>query len=88
MVENNRAKVLCGLLQVPDKQLLAGHPTRQSSGYQHKTAVIIDVTIPADRKTEKYQELEKKLEQKWKPKDKVVPVIIAALAAVTPKLKE
>lgn len=79
------------------RQAVAGHPTscwlatqpdRVVVIKEHKTAVIIDVTIPADSKTEKYQELEKKLEQKWKPKGKVVPVIIAALAAVTPKLKE
>lgn len=60
---------------------------------EQKTAVVTDVVISADskkkhEKIEKYQGLKKQLEQMWKLKSKVVPVVIRALGAVTAKLGE
>ena len=62
---------------------------------EQKRAVVVDV-IPADaniRKKEhqevvKYQGLKEQLEQMWKVKADVVPVVVGALGAVTPKLGE
>ena len=42
----------------------------------------------ANEKLEKYQGLIEELERTWKVKVKVVPVVIGALGAVTPKLEE
>lgn len=61
-----------------------------------KRSLAIDVAIPADsnfrtkehEKMEKYQGLQKQLEQMWKGKAEVVPVVPQALAAVSPELEE
>ena len=59
-----------------------------------KRVVVIDVAIPADankkehEKLEKYQGLKKQLEWMWKAKGSVVPVVVGALGAATPKLGE
>ena len=61
-----------------------------------KQAVVIDVAVPGDsnikkkeyEKLEKYRGLKEELERTWKVKAKVVPVVIGALGAVTPKLEE
>ena len=57
---------------------------------------MIDIAVPSDsnikkkeyEKLEKYQGLKEELERTWKVKVKVVPVVIGALGAVTPKLEE
>ena len=56
---------------------------------------MIDVAVPSNsnikkdyEKLEKYQGLKEELERMWKVKAKVVPVVIRALGAVTPKLEE
>lgn len=56
--------------------------------------MVIDVAIPGDsnirkkkaEKPEKYQGLKEELERRWEIKAKVVPVVVGALRAVTPKL--
>ena len=61
-----------------------------------KKAVLVDVPIPSDsnirkeehKKFEKYKGLKEELERKWAVKGSVVPVVIGALGAVTPKLRE
>ncbi|CAL9694852.1 unnamed protein product [Knipowitschia caucasica] len=61
-----------------------------------RTAVVVDVAIPSDgnirkkehEKLEKYQGLREELERAWRVKVTVVPVVIGALGAVTPKLEE
>lgn len=61
---------------------------------QQKKAAVIDVAIPTDsnikkkehEKLEKYQGLKEELEKMWKGRAPVVPVVIGALGAVTPKL--
>ena len=57
---------------------------------------MIDVAVPSDsnikkkeyEELEKYQGLKEEQERTWKVKVKVVPVVIGALGAVTPKLEE
>ena len=58
-----------------------------------KQKTVVDVAIPSDRKKvheklEKYQGLREELEKMWGVKTTVVPVVIGALGAVTPKLGE
>ena len=75
----------------PDRQEGTGQPTRHCL----EEAVVIDA-VPSDsnikkkeyEKLEKYQGLKEELERTWKVKVKVVPVVIGALGAVTPKLEE
>ncbi|KAF7643158.1 hypothetical protein LDENG_00244290 [Lucifuga dentata] len=63
---------------------------------EQKRTILIDVAVPADsnirkkehQKIQKYQGLKEELERTWKVKSKVVPVVIGALGAVTPKLGE
>ncbi|KAF7666334.1 hypothetical protein LDENG_00110960 [Lucifuga dentata] len=64
---------------------------------EQKTAVVVNVAIPSDgnirkkkqhEELEKYQGLKEELDGIWKVKSTVVPVVIRALGAVTPKLRE
>lgn len=65
-----------------DKQLLANEPDAVVVDKAQKRSLAIDVAIPADsnfrnkehEKMEKYQGLQKQLEQMWKGKAEVVPV--------------
>ena len=58
-----------------------------------KTCPIIDIACPLDaniqekenEKSVKYQDLRRELEQLWKVKTRVVPVVVGALGAVTKK---
>ena len=58
-----------------------------------KYATIIDIAVPNDRnvniteleKVDKYQPLQEELERTWKTTAIVVPVLVGALGAVTPK---
>ncbi|KAF7647953.1 hypothetical protein LDENG_00164190, partial [Lucifuga dentata] len=94
VVENGRAKVLWEFKFQTDKLLLANQPDMVVVDKEQKKAVVIDVAVPADsnirkkehEKIEKYQGLKEELERTWKVKSKVVPVVIVALGAVTPKL--
>ena len=96
MAENNRAKILWDFSFQTDKQLLANQPDIVVVDKEQKRVVVIDVAIPADanirkkehEKVEKYQGLKEELEKAWKVKTSVVPVVIGALGAVTPKLEE
>ena len=96
VAENNRAKVLWDFSFQTDKQVLANQPDIVVVDKEQKKAVVIDVAIPADanirkkehEKVEKYQGLKEQLEQMWKVKASVVPVVVGALGAVTPKLGE
>ncbi|XP_068190807.1 uncharacterized protein [Antennarius striatus] len=96
VVENGKAKILWDFSFQTDKQLLANKPDIVVMDKEQKRAVVIDVAIPADanirkkehEKIEKYQGLKEQLEQMWKVKVNVVPVVVGALGAVTPKLEE
>ena len=57
---------------------------------------MIDVAVPSDSNIknkeyetlEEYRGLKKELERTWKVNAKVLPVVIGAIGAVTPKLEE
>ena len=69
---------------------------RSGSESERLFIVVVDVAIPSDynirkkehEKLEKYQGLREELEKTWKVKTTVVPVVIGALGAVTPKLEQ
>ena len=79
-----------------DRKLLANQPDIIIVDKQKKELVVIDITVPSDsnikkkesEKLKKYQGLKDKLERSWKVMAKVVPVVIGALRAETPKLKK
>ena len=58
--------------------------------------MLIDIAVPSDsnikkkefEKQVKYQGLKEELERMWKVKAKMVPVVVRARCAVTPKLEE
>ncbi|GAA6104550.1 uncharacterized protein LOC106513546 [Tachysurus ichikawai] len=74
-------------IDIEKPQLLANQPDIVVVDKEQKTAVVIDMAIPADsnimkkehEKIEKYQGLKEQLEHTWKVKSKVVPVVIRAL---------
>ncbi|XP_078017068.1 uncharacterized protein LOC144458442 [Epinephelus lanceolatus] len=94
--ENNRAEILWDFSFQTDKQLLANLPDIVVVDKYQERAVVVDVAIPANsniskkehEKVEKYQWLKEQLGQMWKVKVDVVPVVVGALGAVTPKLGE
>ncbi|CAI5636064.1 unnamed protein product [Oreochromis niloticus] len=96
VVENDRAKILWDFQMQTDKMVVANQPDIVVVDKQKKTAVVIDVAVPNDsnirkkehEKLEKYQGLREELERMWRVKVTVVPVVIGALGAVTPKLGE
>lgn len=61
-----------------------------------KKAVVVDVAIPSDsnirkkkhKKLEIYQGLKEQLDDMWKLKVKVIPIVTGFLRVVTPKLEE
>uniref|UniRef100_A0A087YQ23 Uncharacterized protein n=1 Tax=Poecilia formosa TaxID=48698 RepID=A0A087YQ23_POEFO len=94
VVENDRAKILWDFQIQTDKMVMANQPDIVVVDKQQRKAVVVDVAIPSDynirkkehEKLEKYQGLREELEKAWKVKTTVVPVVIRALWAVTPKL--
>uniref|UniRef100_A0A3B5PPD0 Reverse transcriptase domain-containing protein n=1 Tax=Xiphophorus maculatus TaxID=8083 RepID=A0A3B5PPD0_XIPMA len=96
VAENARAKILWDFQIQTDKMVMANQPDIVVVDKQQRKAVVIDVAIPSDcnirkkehEKLEKYQGLREELERAWKVKTTVVPVVIGALGAVTPKLDQ
>ncbi|KAM9816571.1 carbohydrate sulfotransferase 6 isoform X4 [Syngnathus typhle] len=96
VAENGRAKILWDFQIQTDKMVMANQPDIVVVDKQQKKAVVVDIAIPSDgnirkkelEKLEKYQGLKEELEKAWKVKASVVPVVIGALGAVTPKLEE
>ena len=96
VVENNRAKLLWDFPIQTDRKVLANQPDIVVVDKQKKGAIVINIAVLSDsnikkkeyEKLEKYQRLKEELERTWKVKAKVVPMVIGALVAVTPKLEE
>ena len=94
MVENHQAKILWDFKIQTDKLVMANQPDIVVVDKHRKRAAVIDVAIPSDsnirkkehEKLEKYQGLKEQLEKMWGMKVTVVPVVVGALGAVTPKL--
>ncbi len=76
--------------------VMANQPDIVVVDKEQRKAVVVDIAIPSDcnirkkehEKLEKYQGLREELEKAWRVKATVVPVVIGALGAVTPKLQE
>uniref|UniRef100_A0A3B3HW39 Reverse transcriptase domain-containing protein n=1 Tax=Oryzias latipes TaxID=8090 RepID=A0A3B3HW39_ORYLA len=96
VVENERAKILWDFQIQTDRMVMANQPDIVVVDKEQRKAVVVDVAVPSDgnirkkehEKLEKYQGLREELEKAWKVKVTVVPVVIGALGAVTPKLEE
>ena len=64
--------------------------------YKEQTGLIIDISVPRDEniedkkleKIDKYQSLKIELEQLWKVKIMVIPVVVGALGAIANKLPD
>ena len=62
--------------------------------YKEQTGLIIDIAVPRDEniqdkeleKIDNYQPLNIELEQQWKVKIMVIPVVVGALGAITDRL--
>ena len=62
--------------------------------YKEQTGLIIDIAVPRDEniqdkkleKIDKYQPLKIELEQLWKVKTMVIPVVVGALGAIAGRL--
>ena len=62
--------------------------------YKEQTGLIIDISVPRDENTQdkelekidKYQSLKIELEQLWKVKIMVIPVVVGALGAIADRL--
>ena len=75
------------------KYIQANKPNIVVVDKREKTSRIIDIACPLDaniqekekEKSVKYQDLRWELEQLWKVKTRVVPVVVGALGAVTKK---
>ncbi|KAJ0057310.1 hypothetical protein NL108_002264 [Boleophthalmus pectinirostris] len=96
VVENDRAKILWDFQIQTDRMVMVNQPDIVVVDKKQSRAVVVDIAIPSDgnirkkehEKLEKYQGLKEELERAWKVKASVVPVVISALGAVTPKLEE
>ncbi|XP_051916213.1 uncharacterized protein LOC127597287 isoform X2 [Hippocampus zosterae] len=96
VVENDRAKIMWDFQIQTDKMVMANQPDIVIIDKGQRKAVVVDVAVPSDgnirkkehEKLEKYQGLREELERAWKVKVTVVPVVVGALGAVTPKLDE
>ena len=90
-----RAKLLWYIQIQTDRKVLVNQPDIVVIDKEKKEAVVIDIAVPSNsnikkkeyEKLEKHQGLKEELERTWKVKVKVVPVVIGALGAVTPKLE-
>ena len=88
VVKHNHAKILRDFPIRTDKPLLPNRPDIVLINYKKPTGLIIDIAVPRDKniqdkkleKIDKYQSLKIKLEQMWKAKTMVIPLVVGALA--------
>jgi alkylhydroperoxidase/carboxymuconolactone decarboxylase family protein YurZ len=95
VVETKEMKILWDFDMYTDRYIQARRPDIIIHEKLKKKATIIDIAVPEDRnigkkekeKIEKYQDLRLELRRLWKAKIEVVPVVIGALGAYSPKLE-
>ena len=93
VIEKDRAKVLWDFYIRTDKQVIANKPDIVVVDKNTEYTTIIDIAIPNDwnitikelEKVDKYQPFREELERTWTTTAIVVPVMVGALGAVTPK---
>ena len=93
VTETEKVKILWDFSIRTDNYIQANKPDIVVVDKREKTCLIIDIACPLDaniqekekEKSVKYQDLRRELEQLWKVKARVVPVVVGALGAVTKK---
>ena len=93
VIENDQAKVLWDFYIRTDKQVIANKPDIVVVDKNTKYTTMIDIAVPSDlninvkelETVDKYQPLREELERTWRTTAIVVPVVVGALGAVTPK---
>ena len=94
VVRNDHAKILWDFPIQTGKYLLHNWPDIVLTNYNEQTGLIIDISVPRDdkiqdkklEKIDKYQSLKVQLEQLWKVRVMVIPVIVGALGAIADRL--
>ena len=92
--EDEEVKILWGFNIQTDREI---HHWRPDNVVQRKGSetIIVDIAVPGDcnvaqkekEKREKYQDLARKIENLWKTRTKVVPVVAGALGSVSKQIK-
>ena len=91
---NDYAKILWAFPIQTDKHLLHNRPDILLINYKEQTSLIIDIAMPRNeniqnnklKKIDKYQSLKIELEQLWKVKILVIPVVVGTLGAISDRL--
>ena len=94
VVWNHQAKILWDFLIQTDKHLFHNLPDITLINCKEQTDFIIAIAVPRDEniqdkeleKIDKYQSLKIELEQLWKVKIMVIPVVVGALAVIAGRL--
>lgn len=86
VVENDWAKILWEFQIQTDKIVVANQPDIVVVDKQRNTAAVIPNESNIRKKEHKYQGLREELKKMQRVKVTVVPLVIGALRAVTPKL--
>ena len=94
VVRNDHAKILWDFPIQTDKHLIHNRPDILLINCKEQTGLIIDIAVPKDiehpgqgaRKIDIYQSLKIELEQLWKVKIMVTPVVVGALGAIADRL--
>lgn len=96
VTENEKVKLLWNFEIQTDRRIQARRPDIVLIDKTKKKATIIDIAVPDDRninnkekeKITKYQDLCLEIKRMWNVKAEVVPIVIGALGAYSPKLEE
>ena len=94
VVSNDHAKILWDFPIQTDKHLLHNRPDIGLINCKENTGLLIDIAVPRDenlqdkklKTTDKHQLLKIELEQLWKVKIMIIPVVVDALDAIADRL--
>jgi len=96
VVESDRVKVLWDFSIITDRTIHANRPDLIVVLKEERHAYLIDFSCPFDNnvknkeieKVEKYQDLLLEIQRLWNVKAEIVPIVIGALGALSPKFKD
>jgi hypothetical protein len=96
VVETDRAKILWDFSIRTDHHIQANKPDLVVVDKDEKSCLIIDIACPLDtnvrkkelEKVQKYRDLQVELQNLWRVKINVVPIVVGALGAVTVKHRD